>query len=227
MKVEKGHNEPYSFHERVFHLFAGVTDEIQLFGTLEYWLKLRVPMEQAIRLYKERVKALGYLNTSTRDSQVLFTTPSIAPFLALKHAKITKYFFFTIQTSSVLVPSSSSLMDGNLNELNVIIHSCCDLRSRGPHTQPSPYIIYKLYDLPDHDTPIISSTNEPQFEDHMVFPVAMNPALDAFLRSEALVLYVFDDLDVENQLYLGKARVPLISLAHDKTIAGEDKHSVF
>ncbi len=84
MKVEKGHNESYSFHERVSHLFAGVTDEIQLFGTLEYWLKLRVPMEQAIRLYKERVKALGYLNTSTRDSQVLFTTPSIAPFLALK-----------------------------------------------------------------------------------------------------------------------------------------------
>uniref|UniRef100_A0A673G6M1 RPGRIP1 like n=1 Tax=Sinocyclocheilus rhinocerous TaxID=307959 RepID=A0A673G6M1_9TELE len=149
-------------------------------------LKLRVPMEQAIRLYKERVKALGYLNTSMRDSQVL----------------------------------SSSLMDGDLNELNITIHSCCDLRSRGPHTQPSPYIIYKLYDFPDHDTPIISSTNEPQFEDHMVFPVAMNSDLDALLRSEALVLYVFDDLDVANQLYLGKARVPLISLAHDKTITG-------
>ncbi|XP_026095320.1 protein fantom [Carassius auratus] len=168
---------------------VGVTDEIQVFGALEYWLKLRVPMEQAIRLYKERVKALGYLNTSMRDSQAL-------------------------------VPSSPSLMDGDLNELNITIHSCCDLRSRGPHTQPSPYIIYKLYHFPDHDTPIISSTNEPQFEDHMVFPVAMNSDLDALLRSEALVFYVFDDLDVENQLYLGKARVPLISLAHDKTITG-------
>uniref|UniRef100_A0A673H4U1 C2 domain-containing protein n=2 Tax=Sinocyclocheilus rhinocerous TaxID=307959 RepID=A0A673H4U1_9TELE len=171
---------------------VGVTDEIQVFGALEYWLKLRVPMEQAIRLYKERVKALGYLNTSMRDSQAL----------------------------SVPVPSCPSLMDGDLNELNITIHSCCDLRSRGPHTQPSPYIIYKLYDFPDHDTPIISSTNEPQFEDHMVFPVAMNSDLDALLRSEALVFYVFDDLDVENQLYLGKARVPLISLAHDKTITG-------
>ncbi|XP_016304448.1 protein fantom isoform X2 [Sinocyclocheilus anshuiensis] len=171
---------------------VGVTDEIQVFGALEYWLKLRVPMEQAIRLYKERVKALGYLNTSMRDSQAL----------------------------SVPVPSCPSLMDGDLNELNITIHSCCDLRSRGPHTQPSPYIIYKLYDFPDHDTPIISSTNEPQFEDHMVFPVAMNSDLDVLLRSEALVFYVFDDLDVENQLYLGKARVPLISLAHDKTITG-------
>uniref|UniRef100_A0A8C1U6E6 RPGRIP1 like n=1 Tax=Cyprinus carpio TaxID=7962 RepID=A0A8C1U6E6_CYPCA len=168
---------------------VGVTDEIQVFGALEYWLKLRVPMEQAIRLYKERVKALGYLNTSMRDSQAS-------------------------------VPSSPSLMGGDLNELNITIHSCCDLKSRGPHTQPSPYIIYKLYNFPDHDTPIISSTNEPQFEDHMVFPVAMNSDLDVLLRSEALVFYVFDDLDVENQLYLGKARVPLISLAHDKTITG-------
>lgn len=115
-------------------------------------------------------------------------------------------------------------MDGDLNELNVTVHLCCNLKSRGPHTQPSPYVIYKLYDFPDHDTPIISSTNEPQFEDHTVFPVTMNSDLDAFLRSEALVLYVFDDLDVKNQLYLGKARVPLISLAHDKTITGEDKY---
>ncbi len=93
LSCQKGQNEPYRFHKSVFHLFAGVTDEIQVFGTLEYWLKLRVPMEQAIRLYKERVKALGYLNTSMRDSQVLFTTPSRAPFLALKHAKNYLIFF--------------------------------------------------------------------------------------------------------------------------------------
>lgn len=59
-------------------MFVGVTDEIQVFGTLEFWLKLRVPMEQAIRLYKERVKALGYLNTRAKDSQVLLTIHSDA-----------------------------------------------------------------------------------------------------------------------------------------------------
>ncbi|XP_055047592.2 protein fantom [Misgurnus anguillicaudatus] len=171
---------------------VGVADEIQMFGSLEYWLKLKVPMEQAVRLHKERVKALGYLNTGTRDSQVGWDS----------------------------VPSSSSLSNGDLNELNITLHSCGNLKSRGPHTQPSPYVIYRLYNFPDHDTPIISSSNEPQFEDHMVFPVTMNSDLDAFLRSEALVLYVFDDLDVEDQMYLGKARVPLISLAHDKTITG-------
>lgn len=33
------------------------------FATLEYWVRLRVPMDQAIRLYRERCKALGYMNS--------------------------------------------------------------------------------------------------------------------------------------------------------------------
>lgn len=50
----------------------GVSGEIRVFGTLDYWLRLRVPMEQALRLYKEKVKALGYLNSSGKEkSQVL------------------------------------------------------------------------------------------------------------------------------------------------------------
>lgn len=56
----------------------------------------------------------------------------------------------------------------------------------------------------------------------MTFPMTMNSDLDAYLKAEALTLYVFDDLDFGNQLYLGKANVPLISLAHDKAIIGED-----
>lgn len=118
--------------------------------------------------------------------------------------------------------SSSSFKDGNLNELYITIRCCSKLKSRGHHTHPSPYVIYKLYDFPDHDTPIIPSTNEPQFEDHMTFLMTTNSELDAYLKAEALTLYVFDDLDFENQLYLGKANVPLISLAHDKAITGED-----
>ncbi|XP_072526344.1 protein fantom isoform X2 [Salminus brasiliensis] len=171
---------------------VGVTGDIQAFGTLDYWLRLRVPIEQAIRLYKERAKALGYLSSSIRDQS---------------------------QASTASVPSAS-FKDENLNELNVIVRCCSNLRSRGPHAQPSPYVIYKLHDFPDHDTPIVPSTTEPQFEDHMTFPFMMNADLDAYLRAEALILYVFDDLDLENQLYLGKARVPLISLAHDKAITG-------
>ncbi|XP_066525116.1 protein fantom isoform X2 [Hoplias malabaricus] len=169
-----------------------ISGDVQAFGTLDYWFRLRVPMEQAIRLYKERVKALGYLSSSLRDQSQALTAP---------------------------VPSTL-LKDGNLNELHIIVHCCSNLRSRGPHTQPSPYVIYKLYDFPDHDTPIIPSTNEPQFEDYMTFPIMMNADLDVYLRAEALMLYVFDDLDLEDHLYLGKASVPLISLAHDKAITG-------
>ncbi|KAI4872166.1 hypothetical protein NFI96_031001 [Prochilodus magdalenae] len=170
----------------------GVSGEIQAFGTLDYWLRLRVPIEQAIRLYKERVKALGFLSTSLREQS---------------------------QGLAVPVPSTS-FKDGNLNELDIIVRCCSSLKSRGSHNHPSPYVIYKLYDFPDHDTPIIASTNDPQFEDHMTFPIMMNADLDVYLRTEALTLYVFDDLDLENHLYLGKARVPLISLAHDKAITG-------
>lgn len=32
--------------------------------SVEYWLRLRVPMEQALRLYKERTKALGYITSN-------------------------------------------------------------------------------------------------------------------------------------------------------------------
>lgn len=109
-----------------------------------------------------------------------------------------------------------------MNELYITIHCCSKLKSRGPHIQPSPYVIYKLYDFPDHDTPIIPSTNEPQFADHTTFPMTTNLDLDAYLKAETLTVYVFDDLDFVNQLYLGKANVPLISLAHDKAITGED-----
>ncbi|XP_007228260.3 protein fantom isoform X1 [Astyanax mexicanus] len=196
--IAAGQLRPSQVLEREGKVFGtlqlvGVSGEIQAFGTLDYWLRLRVPIEQAIRLYKERAKALGYLSSSLRDQS---------------------------QASTSSVPSTSFKKDDSLNELHVTVRCCSNLRSRGPHSQPNPYVIYKLYDFPDHDTPIIPSTCEPQFEDHVTFPVAMNADLDAYLRAEALILYVFDDLDLENQLYLGKARVPLISLAHDKAITG-------
>ncbi|XP_060770935.1 protein fantom isoform X2 [Neoarius graeffei] len=171
---------------------VGVSGEIRVFGTLDYWLRLRVPMEQALRLYKEKVKALGYLNSSGKEKSQASSAPL----------------------------SSSSFKDGNPNELYITIHCCSKLKSGGSHTQPSPYVIFKLYDFPDHDTSIIPSTNEPRFEDHTTFPMTMNSDLDAYLKAEALTLYVFDDLDFGNQLYLGKANVPLISLAYDKAIIG-------
>ena len=36
------------------------------FGLVEYWLHLKIPMDQALRLYRERTKALGYLSANAR-----------------------------------------------------------------------------------------------------------------------------------------------------------------
>ncbi|XP_041965834.1 protein fantom isoform X1 [Alosa sapidissima] len=171
---------------------VGVEGETQAFGTLDYWLRLRVPMEQAIRLYKERIKAMGYLSSSmNQDSQ------------------------------SASVNPSPSLTEGSLNELYVTVRCCSNLKSRElGNCQPSPYVVYKLYDFPDHDTPIIASSNNAYFDDCKGFPLEMNADLDRYLRAETLFFYVFDDQDAGEQLYLGKAGVPLLSLAHDKSITG-------
>ncbi|XP_061077870.1 protein fantom [Conger conger] len=170
---------------------VGVVGEVQSFGTLEYWLRLRLPMDQAIRLYKERTKALGYLSFNHREEG---------------------------QQPSAVPPEAS--VDDGLNELHVTLHCCGGLRAREPHSQPSPYVVYKLFDFPDHDTSILPNSNSPQFDDHVAFPVPMTADLDRYLKGEALLLYVFDDKETDSHLYLGKARVPLISLAHDKCITG-------
>ncbi|XP_020336754.1 protein fantom isoform X2 [Oncorhynchus kisutch] len=173
---------------------VGVAGEVQSFGSVVYWVRLRVPMEQAIRLYKERVKALGYLSSAFNAEQQVST--------------------------STLTPHSVSADGGmNLNELNVTVRCCSNLTSRHAHP-PSPYVVYQFYDFPDHDTCIVGDCSQPQFEDNMSFPVAMEAELDSYLKAGALLLYVFDDHDTQSEMYLGKARVPLLSLAHDKAITG-------
>lgn len=44
----------------------GKTGRIQNYGTVEYWIRLQVPMDQAIIPYKQRSKALGYITPSFR-----------------------------------------------------------------------------------------------------------------------------------------------------------------
>uniref|UniRef100_A0A8C7FAU1 RPGRIP1 like n=1 Tax=Oncorhynchus kisutch TaxID=8019 RepID=A0A8C7FAU1_ONCKI len=168
---------------------VGVAGEVQSFGSVVYWVRLRVPMEQAIRLYKERVKALGYLSSAFNAEQ------------------------------QVASGYSSLVNCMNLNELNVTVRCCSNLTSRHAHP-PSPYVVYQFYDFPDHDTCIVGDCSQPQFEDNMSFPVAMEAELDSYLKAGALLLYVFDDHDTQSEMYLGKARVPLLSLAHDKAITG-------
>nr|XP_031536449.1 protein fantom isoform X2 [Vicugna pacos] len=179
---------------------VGTKGDIPNFGTVEYWFRLRVPMDQAIRLYRERAKALGYITSNFKGPEQMQRLSQQAP----KTAQL----------------SSTDSTDGNLNELHITVRSCNHLQSRASHLQPHPYVVYKFFDFADHDTAIIPSSNDPQFDDHMCFPVPMNMDLDRYLKSESLSFYVFDDSDTQENIYIGKVNVPLISLAHDKCISG-------
>ncbi|XP_016076539.1 PREDICTED: protein fantom [Miniopterus natalensis] len=179
---------------------VGTKEDIPNFGAVEYWFQLRVPVDQAIRLYRERAKALGYITSN-------FKGPEKTQWLSQQAPKTAQL-------------SSTDSTDGNLNELHITIRCCNHLQSRASHLQPHPYVVYKFFDFADHDTAIIPSSNDPQFDDHRCFPVPMNMDLDRYLKSESLSFYVFDDSDTQEDIYIGKVNVPLISLAHDRCISG-------
>ncbi|XP_055476900.1 protein fantom isoform X2 [Psammomys obesus] len=179
---------------------VGTKGDIPNFGTVQYWFRLRVPMDQAIRLYRERAKALGYITSNFKKPE--------------------KMQLLSQQEPTIAQINSADSADGNLNELHITVRCCSNLQSRASHLQPHAYVVYKFFDFPDHDTAIIPSSNDPQFDDHMSFPVPMNMDLDRYLKSESLSFYVFDDNDTQENIYIGKVNVPLISLAHDRCISG-------
>ncbi|MBN3294720.1 FTM protein, partial [Polypterus senegalus] len=171
----------------------GIGEDVHAFGTLEYWVRLRIPVDQAIRHYKEQAKALGYMSVNQKS-------------------------LVQTQQAESGVPVTA---DGFLNKLHITVSYCNNLISQLGQKQPSPYVVYKFFDFLDHDTPIVPNSNSPQFDDHMSFSVLMNADLDIYLKSQSLYFYVFDDNDTpQEDIFLGKAKVPLLSLAHDKGIKG-------
>ncbi|XP_062566792.1 protein fantom-like [Saccostrea cucullata] len=163
------------------------------FGIVEYWIRLRVPMEQALRLYKERTKALGYVMSNQKAAT---------------------------EALQALDENAAMRPKDNINELHIKIVRCSGLKSRQPNIQPSPYCVYQFYDNRDHDTTIIRNSNNPEFNDHKTYPVPMTADLDQFLKTTPLKVFVFDDLDPEQASYIGIADVPLIPLAHNKAVKG-------
>ena len=163
-------------------------------GMVEYWIRLRVPMEQAFRLYKERTKALGYVTTNKRAAEIAIEATDE---VAMKRQQI-----------------------DNINQIHIKIIRCCDIQSRRRGVQPAPYCVYQFYDNNDHDTPIIHASNNPEFNDHKTYPVAMTSDLDQYLKTKQLTIFVFDDTDPEQTSYLGFAEVPMIPLCHNKGIQG-------
>ena len=108
-----------------------------------------------------------------------------------------------------------------VNVLGVTVRRCSDLPVAGPR-EPSPYVFYKFYDFPYRDTPVTHDHRHPAFDHTAPYSVAMDADLDRYLKSEELHLYVLDYKEEQTDAYLGKARVPLLTLAHNKVISGED-----
>ncbi|XP_033626403.1 protein fantom-like isoform X2 [Asterias rubens] len=172
------------------------------FGVVEFWVRLKVPMDQALRLFRERVKALGYITSNTKTINQALAT--------LDQPKGAQGGDDT----------SGQQRDTNMNELTIKVVRCSSLKARREGVQPNPYVVYRFFDFNDHDTTIVTSSNSPEFNDANTYAVVMNAELDHYLKSELLEVYVFDDTDPEDVAYLGVAKVPLISLAHDKAIRG-------
>ncbi|XP_069489995.1 X-linked retinitis pigmentosa GTPase regulator-interacting protein 1 isoform X2 [Ambystoma mexicanum] len=168
------------------------------FGMLEYWMRLRFPIPQTLQLNKERIKALGYISANV---QTHWGSPR------RQHMHATAWG----------APDSGV----QKNELVVRLEGCSGVRSRWLGSQPSPYAIYRFFDFPDHDTPTVPYSNNPHFGDHVTFPIPMTSELDRYLRAECLWVYCFDDEDSEPGCYLGKAKVPLLNLAHGRPIKGD------
>ncbi|XP_035981500.1 protein fantom [Fundulus heteroclitus] len=160
---------------------VGSHEEARSFGSLDYWLRLRIPMTETLRLYREKLKAVGYIQTALSESSQ---------------------------------PTSSSR-----NELVITVRRCRDLQSRSSQ-QPSPYVVYKFFDFPDYPTATVDDRNDPEFNDLKSYPILMDEELDRYLLTEELQFYVFDYKEEQMDTYLGKARVPLLSLTRDPEVSG-------
>ena len=100
--------------------------------------------------------------------------------------------------------------------------------------------MYKFYNYPDHDTPTLSSTLSPEFNDVRSYQVIRGTPLQQYLLHnvstdnciiiiiiaialslfQELEVYVFDDTDPNDNNYVGVAKVSLHLLANGKDIKG-------
>ncbi|XP_022442807.1 X-linked retinitis pigmentosa GTPase regulator-interacting protein 1, partial [Delphinapterus leucas] len=163
----------------------------EVFGVLEYWMRLRFPVRSSLQAYNKRKKAQAYLSANVLGA-------------------------WEAQEDE---PRSETRK--HQNELRVEVIRCCGLQSRWLGAQPSPYAMYRFFTFSDHDTTVIPASNNPYFRDEARFPVLVTSDLDQYLRQEALSVYVFDDEDSEPGSYLGRVQVPLLPLAQNKSIKGD------
>ncbi|XP_027131616.1 protein fantom isoform X1 [Larimichthys crocea] len=202
----------------------GTSEEVRSFGSVDYWLQFRIPISETIRLFKEKVKAAGYIQKALNQ---VAQVPAAFIKAKLISVSLIDIILTTVPPETSFCSSMvSSQLPGSssLNQLDIAVRRCRDLRSRSSQ-QPSPYVVYKFSDFPDYPTATIHDSCDPHFNDLKSYSVPMEADLDQYLKSEVLQFYVFDDKEEQMDEYVGKARVPLLLLAQDQEISGVFKLS--
>ncbi|GFS89708.1 protein fantom [Nephila pilipes] len=161
------------------------------FGIIDYWIQLKIPVEDALKFFKERIKALKYIHSNKG-----------------------------ISTAAVNLLTQPHDKNSYVNELHVKILRGINLKPKQKDVQPTTFCVYKFYDLPDQDTAIIPSSNNPEYSDHHIFSLFVDPTLEKYIMTENLYVYVFDDNDPDISNHIGQASIPLQPLVQNKPIKG-------
>ncbi|XP_065178773.1 protein fantom-like isoform X1 [Sycon ciliatum] len=172
-------------------------------ATVKLWTRLHSPVDQALQLYRERMKALGYVLANQAAEQPADVGGDVLPSDgALEDIPIE--------------PSSLQLLVDN--QLEVVVVSCSGLLSGKAGQQPSAYVVYKLWTMPEHSTKTVNNSNTPQFNDRQCFNLPVATETDEFLRCQVLTFYIFNDDERQYLSYLGTADLILLPLLQQTTL---------
>ena len=160
-------------------------------GTLEYWARLIVPVDEAFRLYKERTKALGYLASNQKAAK-----------------------------QSDLKSAQRQKSADNMNELNINILRCAKLAGSNKKKQPyCVYKFYDFNDH-DTEIINSSNFPEFNDHKSFAMPMDIDLDKYLKKESLEVYVFDDNEPEELGAQYMGVAKIPLIALAHDKDIKG-------
>lgn len=162
-----------------------------VFAEVHYWLRFRLPLDQALRDYNARAKAIDYDQSNQAATGI--------------QGDVT----------------NANGGDGQANVLQIRVIGCERLVPRRPNTQPSTYVAYQFYQFyPEHCTDTITASSTPHFDDQQRYAVDMSDDLDQYLRSATLEFFVVDHADPHMEAFLGRLYLPIAALASNESIVG-------
>eukprot|EP00041_Stephanoeca_diplocostata_P034021 m.1140660 g.1140660 ORF g.1140660 m.1140660 type:complete len:1246 (-) comp24447_c0_seq4:345-4082(-) len=172
-------------HTSVVQLRSATSPEVVL-AEVTYWIRFRLPLDYAVRMYKERAKASDYDALNATETT----------------------------TTSGVTDGGADQGGAAANTLIIVVESCSGLVPRRPDIQPSAYVAYALPGFADHRSATVTSSCAPVFGDTQRYDVAVTPAFDTMLQTASLGFLVVDDDDPDLSAFIGGADLNLEFLRH-------------